>query len=81
MQTGVIEYVMLGIAVAALLAVLAVWRGRMRRPLTWREDWIIPIVLGVVQLPNIVFLCIGAQWAILRPRRSNKQAAARRLSP
>lgn len=39
----------------------------MRRPLTWREDWIIPTIFGVVQLTNIVFLLIGGQWAILWP--------------
>ena len=62
---GTSEYVMLGVALAAMLAVLVAWRGRMRRRLTWRDDWIIPVVFGVFHLSNVVFLLIGAQWAIL----------------
>ena len=66
-QGGWSEYVLLGLALAAMLAVVVAWRGRMRRRLTWREDWIIPVVYGVFHLSNVVWLLIGAQWAILWP--------------
>lgn len=66
-QGGWPEYVLFGLAIAGLLAVILAWHGRMRRALTWRDDWIIPVVFGVFHLSNIVFLIIGAQWAILWP--------------
>lgn len=61
------EYVGLAVSLAAFLAVLVTWRARMRRSLSWKTDWIILLVVGVLQGSNLVFLLIGAQWAILWP--------------
>jgi hypothetical protein len=62
---GWTEYLMLGVALAALLAVLVTWRGRMRRSLTWAQDWAIAVVWAGLQVCDLVFLVIGAQWRIL----------------
>lgn len=62
---GWIEYVMLGLVFAALVAALLRWRGRIKQPLSLREDYGIPAVFGVFYLSNLLFAAIGGQWKIL----------------
>jgi hypothetical protein len=59
------EYIMLGLVFVLLTVTLAIWRGRMRRKLTWQEDYIIPVIFGVFYLSNIVFTTIARRWDIL----------------
>jgi len=62
---GVTEWVMLGLVFVILTAVLIAWRGRNRETITWREDWIAPVIFGVFYLANLVFDVIDARWSIL----------------
>jgi len=62
---GVTEWVMLVLVFVILTALLLAWRGRNREVITWREDWIIPMIFGVFYLTNLVFDVIDARWSIL----------------
>jgi len=64
-QGGATEWVMLAATLVVLTAVLIAWRGRNRALITWRDDWITPVVFGVFYLTNLVFDLIGSRWAIM----------------
>jgi len=56
---GWTEYLMLALCFVAFLALLILWRGRMKERLTWKEDWAIPVVFGVFHLSVLLFGLIG----------------------
>lgn len=66
---GVTEFIMLGLTLVMLIAVLIIWRGRMQRKLTLKEDYIILLIFGVFHLSNLIFqLFMGiteSYWDIL----------------
>ncbi|MDR3298304.1 MAG: carotenoid biosynthesis protein [Candidatus Nomurabacteria bacterium] len=62
---GWTEYLMLGLGFLILTILLVVWRGRMRRKLTIKDDYIILLIFGVFYLTNIIFATIGGEWKIL----------------
>ncbi|MCL2757517.1 MAG: hypothetical protein FWD43_05515 [Coriobacteriia bacterium] len=62
---GWTEYLMLGLCFAALIVLLVAWRGRMRKRLTWKDEWIILIVFGVFHLTVLVFGLIGGHWNVV----------------
>jgi hypothetical protein len=59
------EYLMLGLCFVAFFALLIAWRGRMRKRLTWKEDWAIPVVFGVFHLSVLLFGVIGGYWKVV----------------
>jgi hypothetical protein len=59
------EYVMFVGVFVILTVILAIWRGRMREKLSWRDDYIILIVFGVFYLTNIIFTVMAGRWDIL----------------
>jgi len=62
---GMNEYAVFVFWLAAFLAVVIAWRGRMRRRLDWRSDWAVPLVFAALQGSNLVFLVLGGRWQIL----------------
>jgi hypothetical protein len=62
---GWTEYLMLGLGFLALLLVILIWRGRMCRKLTLKDDYVIVLVFGLFYLSNMIFSLIGQQWQIL----------------
>jgi hypothetical protein len=62
---GWTEYVMFVGVFVILAAILVVWRGRMRERLTWKNDYIIPVVFGGFYLTNVVFMVVAGRWDIL----------------
>ena len=62
---GATEWVMLALTFVVLTVVLIAWRGRNHDAITWRDDWIVPVVFGVFYLTNLVFDLIGSRWSIL----------------
>ncbi|MDR1598877.1 MAG: carotenoid biosynthesis protein [Oscillospiraceae bacterium] len=62
---GWTEWLMLGLVFSALTAVLFSWRGRMREAVSWKEDYIAPVVFGVFYLTNLAFDVVGKRFDIL----------------
>jgi hypothetical protein len=58
------EYIMFGLVFVILMAILAIWRGRMQSKLTWRSDYIIPLVFGVFYLTNLTMTVIAGRLDI-----------------
>jgi len=62
---GWTEYIMFALGFLFLIVLTIIWRGKMRKLLTVKNDYIILIVFGVFYFSNIIFSIIGKQWAIL----------------
>jgi len=62
---GWTEYLMLGLGFLTLIILLLVWRGRMRRKLTLKNDYIILVIFGAFYLANIIAACFLNDWTIL----------------
>jgi hypothetical protein len=62
---GWTEYIMFVLGFVSLIIIIAFWRGRMRRQLVVKADYIILIIFGIFYFSNIVFMIIGNQWQIL----------------
>jgi hypothetical protein len=62
---GRTEYIMFVLGFLFLAVITVLWRGKMRRQLTAKNDYIILTIFGIFYLSNIVFAIIGGQWKIL----------------
>jgi hypothetical protein len=63
---GVTEWIMLIFNTSVGAVVLALlWRGKMKRVLSMREDWPVPMVFVSFHVANILFAVIGGHFDIL----------------
>jgi len=59
------EVIMLCFAFALFIAVMIIWRGKMKKGLSLREDYPILMVLVGFHVCNVLFAVIGGYWDIL----------------
>jgi len=62
---GITEVIMLGFAFALFVMVMVIWRGKMEKGLSLREDYPILMILIGFHVCNVLFTIIGGYWDIL----------------
>ncbi|MHB8106817.1 MAG: carotenoid biosynthesis protein [Candidatus Cryosericum sp.] len=62
---GITEVIMLCFAFALFVLVMVIWRGKMEKSLSLREDYPILMILIGFHVFNVLFAIIGGYWNIL----------------
>jgi len=62
---GNTEYILFILGFLALIMIIIKWRGKMKRILTLKNDYIILVVFSVFYFSNVIFSIVGLQWKIL----------------